>query len=85
MALAASQLNQIPADRSPIPGLTETKHADASVFGALEPEPLTLTDRPQTASLLHTLCTDPKLRLWTLAVGAITLMLGLLPASRARP
>lgn len=85
MALAASQLNQIPADRSPIPGLTETKHADASVFGALEPEPLVLKDRPQAASLLHTLCTDPKLRLWTLAVGAITLMLGLLPASRARP
>lgn len=85
LALAASQLNQIPTDRSPIPGLTETKHADASVFGALEPDPLVLNDRPQTASLLHTLCTDHKLRLWTLAVGAIVLMLGLLPASRARP
>jgi hypothetical protein len=85
LALAASQLNQIPTDRSPIPGLTESRHTDASVFGALEPEPLVLNDRPATTSLLHTLCTDHKLRLWTLAVGAITILLGLLPASRARP
>ena len=84
MALAASQLNQIPADRSPIEGLTEVSRADASVFAALEPRPMKEPPRHRVDSVLSRLTSNGTTRLWLMAGGIVCLMLGLLPASRPR-
>lgn len=84
MSLAASQLNQIPTDRSPIPGMTEVSRADASVFAALEPPPIPEVTQTKVESMLVKLTTNDSLRLWLVAGGILSLMLGLLPASRAR-
>ena len=84
MALAASQLNQIPADRSPIEGMTEVSRADASVFAALEPRPMKELAQRRVDSVLARITSNGTTRLWLIAGGIVCLMLGLLPASRPR-
>jgi len=84
MSLAASQLHQIPADRKPIPGLTPAADAPASVFPALEPEPLTLTERRRPDSALYRWTTNERARMWLIAGGAFLVLIGLLPPGRRR-
>ena len=84
MSLAASQLNQIPSDRLPIPGMTERSRSDASVYAALEPGPLRVPEWKKMDSVLVRLTANDTMRLWMIAGGIFSLMLGLLPASRAR-
>lgn len=87
MFLAGSQLNQIPADRRPIPGLSRPDAGNASVFEALEPSPVVLPERRRIGSLLERWTTNDRTRTWLLAGGAISLLVGLLPratATRAR-
>ncbi|MDX2147191.1 MAG: hypothetical protein SFZ23_06675 [Planctomycetota bacterium] len=81
-SLAASQLNQIPSDREPIAGLTDTSLASASVFAALEPEEAPFPPRVKVDSVLHRIATDNSHRLWLIAGGGLCLLLGLLPAAR---
>lgn len=87
MSLAASQLNQIPADRSPIPGISDgTPRAltNASVFPALEPPPLQLQPKRQVDSLLRRLATGETTRLWLIAGGAACVLIGVLPRAKTR-
>jgi hypothetical protein len=84
MALAASQLNQIPSDRTLILESPESvpPPASASVFTGLEPPPLALPERKPVDSLLQRWVTGERSRTWLLAAGAVCLLLGLLPKSR---
>ncbi len=82
LALAASQLNQIPADRSPVPGLLPQPTPNASVFPALEPEPLVLPTPRPVNSLLHRLTTGERSRVWMIAGGVLCILLGLLPPAK---
>lgn len=87
MSLAASQLNQIPADRAPIPGMSDgTPRAltNASVFPALEPPPLALPERVEVDSLLKRLATGETTRLWLIAAGAAFVLIGVLPKTKTR-
>lgn len=90
LALAASQLNQIPADRVPIGvgstrgGYTDIKAGSASVFPNLEPDPIDLPDFRPFDSTLSRMVTETKVRPWVLVVGSVLVLVGLLPASRRR-
>jgi hypothetical protein len=82
LSLAATQLNQIPQERSPIPGMPAVSEGDASVFPSLEPPPLKLPGpRPKTDSLLTRWTTDTLTRVWFIALGSALVLLGLLPAA----
>jgi hypothetical protein len=83
-SLVASQLNQVPADRFPIPGLTDVSLADASVFPSLEPGTVTPPARVRTDSLLERLTTSDGTRVWMLAGGGLLVLIGLLPAAARR-
>lgn len=83
-SLAASQLNQIPADRMPLEGATDTARSSASVFPALEPEPLKLEDRRTVGSLLERWTTNDRARIWLIAGGALCVLIGLLPQAIRR-
>lgn len=78
-SLAAMQLNQIPSDRTPLPGSTETARSSASVFPALEPDPLLLQDRRKVDSMLERLTTNDRTRIWLIAGGSLCVLIGLLP------
>jgi hypothetical protein len=82
LALAASQLNQITADRAPLEGdQLEQTAGGASVFPALEPDPIALPPKPVMDSTLHRLVTGEKSRSWILAIAGVMILIGLLPAS----
>lgn len=91
IALAASQLNQIPKGRSPILDSTQMvtlggASGDASVFGALEPAPPRLPERQKVDSLLERWTGSDTLRPILIAGAALSLFVGLLPpATRRRP
>lgn len=85
MALAQSQLNQIPADRVPILPVSDSarvNQANASVFPALEPPPLHLRERRLIDSTLQRWATGDTSRLWLIAGGAVCVLVGLLPKAR---
>jgi hypothetical protein len=90
LSLAASQLNQIPSDRNPMPiTASEAKStdeplglSDASVFPALEPPPIELPVRKRGNSLLEQLVLSPKTGLWVGLTGAVCVLIGLLPRAR---
>jgi hypothetical protein len=79
-ALAATQLNEIPADRTVL--LAATLTGEASVFPSLEPEPLVLPERHETHSVLKKLTTSNETRPWLIGVGALMLFFGLTPPAR---
>ena len=85
MALAASQLNQIPASRSLVletpEGMGGAK-ATAAIFAALEPGDLSLPERHRPRSLLHRWATGEGSRTWLIAAGGVCLLMGVLPRSR---
>jgi hypothetical protein len=81
-ALASSQLNQIPADRAAIPGTLQPTLADASVFPALEPQPMVEPVRTNSTSMLVRLTNNDATRVWLLVGAAVLILVGLLPASR---
>ena len=76
VSLAESQLNQIPTDRGALPFAGNDGKPNASVFPSLEPEPL--------ISRLEELTTGERSRPFVLLVGAICVLLGLLPTTRSR-
>jgi len=88
MALAESQLNQIPQGRQPIIEQPQplvgapSGSASASVFAGLEPAPPTLPERVKTGSLLERWTTNDDTRPWLIAGGALCLLIGLLPKQR---
>jgi hypothetical protein len=82
VSLAESQLNQIPTDRGALPTGISGGRGDASVFPSLEPEPLVLPTRERAVSRLERLSTDEKTRPVVMTVGAVCVLLGLLPLTR---
>lgn len=84
MALAASQLNEIPQDRSLILETPESTPppASASVFSGLEPPPLKLPEREPVNSILERWTSSDPSRTWLVAAGAVCLLMGLLPRSK---
>jgi hypothetical protein len=85
LALAASQLNQIPSNRSLVlegPDTMSTSRATAAIFAALEPPALALPERTRPPSILQRWTTGDGSRTWLIAGGAVCLLLGLLPRSK---
>lgn len=82
LALAAGQLNQIPAGRRPILDAPIDASSNASVFASLEPPPAVLPERRRNGSLLDRLATGDRSRAWLLAASGLCLLIGLLPRSR---
>lgn len=80
IALAQSQLNQIPAGRTLILEPPDNASASASVFAGLEPpRPAMLPERVRVDSFLSRLATDNLTRPWLLAGGVVCMLVGLLP------
>jgi len=82
-SLVLTQLNAAPAGAHPIPGQTLPVARSASVFPALDPDPVPAPKLEHNGSLLERLATGSRTRLGLIASGGILLLLGLLP--RARP
>jgi hypothetical protein len=84
MALAQSQLNQIPQGRAliierPAPLIGAGAAVSASVFADLEPPPPKLPERARVDSVLQRWASSEMLRPWLIAGGAVCLLIGLLP------
>ena len=89
LALAASQLNQVPSDRVPIgvgkkSGYTDINAGSASIFPNLEPDPIDLPEFRHIDSTLSRMVTYDKTRPWIIVVGAVLMFVGVLPASRSK-
>jgi hypothetical protein len=84
MALAASQLNQIPQGRSLIFDAPERPALSASVFADLEPPPPRLPQRRMPDSALYRWTTSERARIWLLAASGICLLMGILPRAAMR-
>lgn len=83
LSLAASQLNQIPFDRTPLgTGVSSPGLSDASVFPALEPPPPSLPERRRGDSILERLVLSPRTGLWVGVIGSVCVLIGLLPRAR---
>lgn len=83
LALAATQLNQIPEGRTLILEPPDPATASASVFTDLEPPDPVMPERVRAGSMLERLTSEERTRPWLIAAGALCLLLGLLPRSRA--
>ncbi|MFN9994016.1 MAG: hypothetical protein ACK54H_11785 [Phycisphaerales bacterium] len=81
-SLAASQLNQIPADTAVVPGFEIDPQANASVFPALEPPSVTLPEFKPVDSRLARWASNDRTRIWLLAGSVLMIMIGLLPPSK---
>lgn len=83
LSLAAEQLNRVPAGSRPLIPVSDPARRSASVFPALEPAPLKVPPRVKPDSLLSRLATGESSRLAMLVVGAMCVLVGVLPpASR---
>lgn len=76
-SLAMSELNMAPADRLTL--LPPNGPGDLDLFGPLEPTPVAMIRRDRPRSVLETLATDQRQRLWLLAGSVLCLFVGLLP------
>lgn len=85
ISLAATQLNQIPTDRTPLGGNVGANSGDAaSVFPALEPDPIALPEQQRVDTTLHRLATGRDTRLWMLGISVVLIVIGLLPQGRPK-
>ena len=78
-ALAASQLNLVPAARASLLRPIDPTIDDASVFPSLEPAPIVLPDLEQVDSRLSRWARGERTRLWLIAAGSVLVMIGLMP------
>jgi hypothetical protein len=83
LSLVATQLNMMPEEAIPISPPTDPARTSASVYPELEPPPLLVRDAPpkHERSLLTRLAIGEKSRLWMIVVGAVCVLIGLLPAA----
>jgi hypothetical protein len=88
MSLAAVELNTSPIDRVPLNPRSDPSTLSASVFPHLEPAPAELPGKPAVtvrSSILARWTIDEHTRLWLLAGGVLSILVGLLPASTREP
>ena len=87
LSLAAVELNKSPVDRVPLKPRQDPSSVSASVFPQLEPVALELAPMPVVSarsSILARWTIDEHTRLWLLAAGVLSVLIGLLPpATRA--
>lgn len=83
-SLAASQLRQIPAGRTPLTELSSLESRNASVFPALEPAPVRMPKLGRNESLLARLTRGDASRPWIYAAGGFFVLLGILPPIKPR-
>ncbi len=85
ISLAATQLNQIPTDRTPLGGNVGANAGDAaSVFPALEPDPIALPEQQRVDTTLHRLATGRDTRMWMIGISVVLIVIGLLPQGRPK-
>ena len=82
LALAASQLNLVPAGHATILEVDDPATSDVSVFPSLEPAPITLPEPRQVDSRLGRWARDDRSRLWLIAAGSMLVLVGVLPWGR---
>ncbi len=85
LSLAAVELNKSPVDRVPLNPRRDPTNVSAAVFGQLEPEALDLPPMPVVSarsSILARWTIDEHTRLWLLAAGVLSVLIGLLPPAR---
>ncbi len=85
LALATSQLNQIPQGRTLIlesPELQTLGTTDASVFWGLEPARTDLPERQRIDSFLERWTSSDTARPWLIIAGALCIFMGMLPRTR---
>lgn len=83
LSLMATQLNVSPSYRVPLMAMEDPRRVSASPFPALEPDALVLPPKPDMLndpSLLTRLTTGERSRLWLIAGGVLSILLGVLPA-----
>lgn len=93
--LAATQLNLVPASKTPLFMLRSDRPDDANVFREIEPPPPDLPPPPDSGaaegdaeigtarrSLLAVLVTGDATRPWAVIGGMMCILIGLLPAAR---
>ena len=89
VALAATQLNLAPADRTPLITSIDMTPRSAEVFTELEPEFVPPQVQPAPDSLLHKLATSDAARPWVIVIGGVSVLCGLLSSlsssSRGKP
>lgn len=83
-SLAATQLNLAPSDRQAMLNRAEAGLPSANVFASLEPKLKSTPPRREPSTLLQRWTTDEKRRVWLIAIGALSILVGLLPASKQR-
>lgn len=83
--LAATQLNLMPTDKQIILPEPELLAHGGAPFGDLEPPPELVRDPVLPDSILHRLATNERVRLWVIAIGAMSMLVGLLPTGKRRP
>ncbi len=82
-ALAATQLNLAPADRTPVWMDGDIDHFNASVFDDLEPAPVVMPRLGMGDSTLRNLIEGDTTRMLMIVGGALCVLIGVLPpASR---
>ena len=81
-ALAASQLNLVPATHARIVEVDEQAWSNASVFPGLEPAPIELPELRLVDSRLGRWARDDDSRLWLIAAGSFLVLVGVLPWGR---
>lgn len=80
-ALAASQLNLIPAGRSAL--IAPGRPVDVDLFGAIEPVLTPFAEARREPTLLERVTLGGTARLWVVAVAAVVMLVGILPPARA--
>lgn len=85
LALATSQLNQIPQGKTILLESPEQAlgTADASVFWGLEPARTDLPERQHIDSFLERWTSSDTARPWLIIAGAICIFMGVLPRTKA--
>lgn len=78
-ALAASQLNLVPAGHGAIVEVDDPATSNASVFPGLEPSPILLPELRLVDSRLGRWARDTRSRLWLIAAGSMLVLMGVLP------
>lgn len=81
-ALVAEQLNKVPQGWSTLEPVSDPAAKDASVFPALEPDPLEIDPRTPVDSALSRMARDDRTRLLMVIGGAVAVLIGVLPAAR---
>lgn len=84
LSLAANQLNKAPPGWMPLTSAEDQARSGASVFPALEPEPLRVPPRRVVTTRLSRLATGETSRWLMLIGGAVSVLIGLLPATARR-